>query len=626
MEGTAAEPKKSKGSMAIVFLLVGLLVGAAIGAGAMMVLGGGEDEEESYGNYLMDGFKLELFYNAGNANREMACQILKQNLEELNPGKIVITVSGVEWAQYLQLRKDGAMPAMFLGWAPDYADPDNYVQPFYHSSGTYSRMIGYGNDTLDQLITDAATELDVDTRADMYEQFSIDMYEECVYIWTAQATNFHAERDYLTGYQFNPMFSGLIYSQYDKPDTAPAGLESVYDADTFMVANIEGNPESLDPAIGYETAGGEVMQNVYETLCFYDGSSASELIPVLATDVPTVDNGGISADGLTYIYNLKSDVKFHDGTTMTSEDVRYSFERALAINDPHGPAWMLGQVLIPDYYDYPAGGWNDTQGKYVPGVPLDVIAEAVWASDADTIQFNLTTAYPAFQYAMCYNVGSVISKAWVGADYGFDEDVNKLATDMCGTGPYEFISWAPSDRIIMKAFADHHEGAPAIENVVIRQVADANTRILMLKTGEADCVAVPRAQMDSVRVDGVNITEGIGTFNIDFLGLNQDLNIEAQPNPENTNVPSDFFADKHVRLAFAHAFNYDQYIEDGLAGTAIQPNGVIPQGMFAYSADVPVYAYDLNLAALHLYLAKTPVEAEDATANFVSEIISRMDL
>ena len=61
MEGTAAEPKKSKGSMAIVFLLVGLLIGAAIGAGAMMVLGGGDEEEQTYGNYLMDGFKLELF-------------------------------------------------------------------------------------------------------------------------------------------------------------------------------------------------------------------------------------------------------------------------------------------------------------------------------------------------------------------------------------------------------------------------------------------------------------------------------------------------------------------------------------------------------------------------------------
>ncbi len=69
MEGTAAEPKKSGGSKAIVFLLVGLLIGAAVGAGIMMALGGGDDEEEDMwydapGNYLGDGFKLELFYNS----------------------------------------------------------------------------------------------------------------------------------------------------------------------------------------------------------------------------------------------------------------------------------------------------------------------------------------------------------------------------------------------------------------------------------------------------------------------------------------------------------------------------------------------------------------------------------
>ncbi len=632
MEGTAAEPKKSKGSMVIVFLLVGLLIGAAIGAGVMMVLGGGDDEENVYGNYLQDGFKLELFYNAGNANREMACQLLKQNLEELNPGKIVITVTGVEWAQYLELRKNGAMPAMFLGWAPDYADPDNYVQPFYHQAGTYASMIGYGNDTLDAMIEEAASELDADVRADMYKQISMDMYEECVFIWTAQATNFHAERTWISGYEFNPMHSGLIYNQFDKPDTAPAGAPASYDPDTFLMSTIEGNPESLDPAIGYETAGGEIMQNVYETLMFYNGSSASELIPVLATEVPTVSNGGILDNGTTYIFNLRTDVKFHNNETMTSEDVRYSIERALAINDPHGPAWMLGQVLIPDYYEeYGPGEFNESQGKYIPGVSLDAIAGAVWAVDEDTIQLNLTTTYPAFLYAMCYNVGSVISKAWVGDNYGFSmagtKLDNKLADDMCGTGPYTFVDWLPSDKIIMKAFEDYHEGAPAIENVIIEQLSDAQSRIMKLKNGEADCVAVPRAQMADVENQtGIRIVKGIGTFNVDFLGLNQALNLDALPNPEKTNVPADFFADKNVRLAFAHAFNYDKYIADGLMGTAIQPNGAIPMGMFGYSADVPVYDYSTNLAGMYLYLAKTPGYTESAETNFLSDIVARIGL
>ena len=87
------------------------------------------------------------------------------------------------------------------------------------------------------------------------------------------------------------------------------------DADTFIAGEIDGNPEYLDPAIDYETAGGEVLQNVYETLIFYDGASADTIRPACsATEVPTVENGGISADGLTYIFHIRENVKFHDGT------------------------------------------------------------------------------------------------------------------------------------------------------------------------------------------------------------------------------------------------------------------------------------------------------------------------
>ena len=61
----------------------------------------------------------------------------------------------------------------------------------------------------------------------------------------------------------------------------------------LVVATIRGNPESLDPAVDYETAGGEIIQNVYETLMFYDGASADVLKPMLCTAVPTVANGGV---------------------------------------------------------------------------------------------------------------------------------------------------------------------------------------------------------------------------------------------------------------------------------------------------------------------------------------------
>ena len=105
---------------------------------------------------------------------------------------------------------------MFLGWAPDYADPNNYMQPFFHSAGTYGMMVGYGNATVDALIEEAATETDATVRAQLYSELSYIMYGECVHIWTVQATNFHVERVTVDGYAFNPMYSGLYYYPMDK--------------------------------------------------------------------------------------------------------------------------------------------------------------------------------------------------------------------------------------------------------------------------------------------------------------------------------------------------------------------------------------------------------------------------
>ena len=129
--------------------------------------------------------------------------------------------------------------------------------------------------------------------------------------------------------------------------------------------------------------------------------------------------------------------------------------------------------------------------------------------------------------------------------------------------------------------------------------------------------------LEGVPIDGLNITRGLGTFNVDFLGLNQEINITAL-NPDNTNVPSDFFADINVRLAFAYAFDDALYIEEGLMGTAIQPNSAIPLGMFGYSADVPVRANDPDLAKEYLAKALLP-ETTEAELELANIIVARME-
>ncbi len=90
-----------------------------------------------------------------------------------------------------------------------------------------------------------------------------------------------------------------------------------------------GEPDSLDPALDYETSGGNVIQNVMEPLIIYDHVSPTDFVPALAVEVPSLENGGISEDGRTYTFQIREGVTFHAGGTLEPHDVAYSFQRGL---------------------------------------------------------------------------------------------------------------------------------------------------------------------------------------------------------------------------------------------------------------------------------------------------------
>ena len=167
------------------------------------------------------GFKITLMYNAGNEWRALECQLLKEGLEQLEPlgyieGKITVNVQALDWPVYLDTLRAFGLAAFFLGWAPDYADPDDYVNPFIHGSGTYAKRCSINNATLTAMCEEAASELNETQRELDYYNISMAVYDNCYYIWTAQATNFHVEQVWVDGYYFNPMYPGLYFYTYSK--------------------------------------------------------------------------------------------------------------------------------------------------------------------------------------------------------------------------------------------------------------------------------------------------------------------------------------------------------------------------------------------------------------------------
>ena len=111
------------------------------------------------------------------------------------------------------------------------------------------------------------------------------------------------------------------------------------------------DPDSLDPAaIDDRGMGRAVLLHGYDRLLEVD-PRGSNLIPSVASEVPTLENGGISKDGLTYTFKIRDDVTFQDGSKMTADDVVYSWDRVMKMNLPEGQAAAFEPIDTMDAPD-----------------------------------------------------------------------------------------------------------------------------------------------------------------------------------------------------------------------------------------------------------------------------------
>lgn len=396
----------------------------------------------------------------------------------------------------------------------------------------------------------------------------------------------------------------------------------------FIEATI-GEPDSVDPAIDYESAGGEILINVYETLIWYDGSAADRLVPQLAAQVPSVANGLITAGGLNYTFNLRQGVKFHDGTNMTADDVAYSLQRALRLRDSSSPAWMLEQVLT-DYAGLAFFG--ETVGTYLDNsnnvswiravleplgydhvindTDLTNIAEAAVVKVNDTaITCRLTHVYPGFLFILAYTVSSIVKMDWVEAHGGITPGTlnEYVRTHAMGTGPYKLVNWEIGSKIYMTRHDGYWGPAPALKDYYVIKSNDVNTRILMLQSGDADFIYLPiKYESTFSGKSEYRIVKGLSTFDQTFATFNFNINSTKANSQYGTNVTDDFFQDIHMRRAFSHIFNFTQYIANVAMNNAKVPNGPIPEGLFGYSDAIPRQEYNLTLAEAEFKLAINP--------------------
>lgn len=157
-----------------------------------------------------NGFKFTLSYNTSGDMRQIACEIIKRNVESLNP-KFKIELRSVTWPMFLEKAEQRKMPMWARGWVADYADAHNFAFAFLHGDGRYAQAQGFKNARLDALIEAALAETDAETRAELYARVQKIAYEETRQIFTVYPGGVLAHGSDVKGFYDNPVFMGVYF-------------------------------------------------------------------------------------------------------------------------------------------------------------------------------------------------------------------------------------------------------------------------------------------------------------------------------------------------------------------------------------------------------------------------------
>ncbi|MBI9044344.1 MAG: protein kinase [Anaerolineaceae bacterium] len=306
----------------------------------------------------------------------------------------------------------------------------------------------------------------------------------------------------------------------------PAYMSSDPERLVYMAA---GNPNTLDPWLMWDTDSSEILHNVYDTLVWYDREKMDQYIPQLALELPTVDNGGVSSDGLTYTFRIRENIMFHDGTILTPEDIAYTIWQGLLKGDISTPAQIyLEPIMGAGILDITMHDLIDPEGNmisdreslmdYADRKPESIVEvcellkkKVVPNNEAMTLTFNLEQAWSAFISSLANAWGAAQSKDWLQDNGAWDEDcstwpqyyamtideVNEtpLGKEVMGTGPYMLEYWKDNE-IVLSAFEAYWReepaweggpyGAPRIKEIVILTGFETNERVDGLLSFEVD--------------------------------------------------------------------------------------------------------------------------------------------
>lgn len=330
-----------------------------------------------------------------------------------------------------------------------------------------------------------------------------------------------------------------------------AGCASATGADsdegrrTLVIAS-GANAVTLDPMVSLDGQSPLLWRAVYESLVRFKGSTL-DIEPHLARAYE------ISPDGRTYTFHLREGVTFTDGAALDATAVKANIDRQVALEQ--GIAYALAPIAKVETPD-----------------ELTVVIRTKGFSDGLLSGFgSLYGLYLISPKALRDHAGRDRAQAW-------------LREHMAGTGPYVLTEYRQSQRAQFERNETYWRGwqGPHIDRLLVKYVSEPSSERLALERGETDiALFLPDDVVEGVDgKPGVEVTDE-PSYTLYYLGL------PCKKGPT---------ADRRVRRALSHGFDYQTWVRDVLQGTAAQAHGPVPSNFVGYADGLPQYDYDPDKA------------------------------
>jgi peptide/nickel transport system substrate-binding protein len=497
---------------------------------------------------------ITLWYNStghyGDTEPAVA-QLIKAQIEAT--GKVTVNLQSEDWASYRADFAKGNLPFFMLGWYPDYFDTDDYVSPFYSTAGAQSEGSFYTNATMDKWVTNETASVNPTVRGTYFQQIQNQSAKDVPYIplWM---TNAHVVYDSdITGVFLHPVV--FKYFIMNKP-----GFDHI-------TVGTTDSPTSFDPALAYDYFSGEIINQVFDTLLVYQPTNGS-LLPGLATQVPTVGNGGISPDGMTYTFQLRPGLKFTDGSSLNSTTVKRAIQRVIRMNLAGSAEFLLEQVA--------------QLGK-TPTIDTPNCSPG----PCTTIVFHLLKPVGLFNQIMAFSVAAPVP--WWYNQTGAQQDIVSGNVKVTGEGPYSLTSITPNQQYVLQKNTGYYNPGlysafgiptiPILSKIIINRYSDSSSLKLAIQTHQINMAYRTLNPTDLTALQGsaasLNLKVDIGTSpQIRFLVFN----VNKAP-----------FNDVRVRQAIAYAVDRSSIVSNVFHGFAVTLYSMVPPGFFGPDYSSPVF-------------------------------------